>query len=89
MVALDNNFELDNPSEQVLEWCRNLVRAAADGATWGIPRSQTFFRIDKTNKQLILGIPGFDDGADFEATRRVFRRIGWEVIEGDSGTTES
>ena len=89
MVALDNNFELDNPSEQVLEWCRNLVRAAADGATWGIPRSQTFFRIDKTNKQLILVIPGFDDGADFEATRRVFRRIGWEVIEGDSGTTES
>ena len=89
MVALNNNFELDNPSKEVLAWCRGLVRAAADGATWGIPRSQTFFRIDKKNKQLVLILPGFDDGADFEATRRVFKHIGWEVIEENSGTTKS
>lgn len=77
MVSLNSN---NVPPEHVLEWCRNLVRAAAQDAAWGIPRSGTLFRIDKTNKRLILVIPGFDDGDDFRATQHVFSFIGWDVI---------
>lgn len=77
MVSLNSN---NVPPEHVLEWCRNLVRAAAQDASWGIPRSGTLFRIDKTNKRLILVIPGFDDGDDFRATQHVFSFIGWDVI---------
>lgn len=89
MVALNNNFELDNPSEAVLDWCRSLVAAAAQDAVWGIPRSGTTFRIDKKNKTLVLIIPGLDDGDDFRATQRVFQHIGWEVVNNDNGTAKS
>jgi len=88
MVAINNNFELDNPSESVLAWCRSLVAAAAQDAVWGIPRSGTTFRIDKKNKTLVLVVPGFDDGDDFRATKLVFGHIGWDVIEDKSGTTK-
>lgn len=89
MVALNDNFELDNPSEAVLDWCRGIVRAAAQDAVWGIPRSGTTFRIDKKNKTLVLIVAGFDDGDDFRATKRVFKHIGWEVVGKDNGTAES
>lgn len=89
MVALNNNFELDNPSESVLAWCRSLVAAAKQDAVWGIPRSGTTFRIDKKNKTLVLIVPGRDDGDDFRATQRVFQHIGWEVVNNDNGTAES
>jgi hypothetical protein len=88
MVALNDNFELDNPAESVLDWCRSLVAAAAQDAVWGIPRSGTTFRIDKKNKTLVLVISGFDDGDDFRATKRVFQHIGWEVVENDNGTAK-
>ncbi|NDC55266.1 MAG: hypothetical protein EBZ69_00265 [Alphaproteobacteria bacterium] len=65
----------------MLEWCRNLVRAASQDAVWGIPRSGTTFKIDKKNKTLVLIIAGFDDDADFLATQRVFSFIGWDVIK--------
>ncbi len=89
MVTLNNEFELDHPSDDVLEWCRNIVRVIADGGVWGIPRSHTVFRVDHKNKRLVLLTPGNDDDADFEATRRVFKHIGWDVTEDDHGTTKS
>ncbi|NBT75139.1 hypothetical protein EBZ80_18285 [bacterium] len=89
MVSLNNEFELDHPSENVLEWCRNIVRVIADGGVWGIPRSHTIFRVDHKNKRLVLLAPGNDDGADFEATKRVFKHIGWDVTEDDHGATKS
>lgn len=87
MIALNrlfnnNNDDEDTPPEEVLEWCRQLVRAAAHNATWGIPRSGTTFRIDKKKKQLVLVIPGFDDDADFRATKHTFSFIGWNVVRG-------
>lgn len=89
MVAFNSEFALEHPPEDVLAWCRELVRAAAQDAVWGIPRSGTTFRIDKKNKTLVLVIPGFDDGDDFCATKRVFKHIGWEVVENDDGTAKS
>jgi hypothetical protein len=77
MVSLNSN---NVPPEHVLEWCRNMVRAAAQDASWGILRSGTVFRIDKVNERLILVVPGFDDGDDFRATQHVFSFIGWDVI---------
>lgn len=80
MVALNSN---NVPPEHVLEWCRNLVRAAADDAVWGIPRSGTTFRIDKKNQRLVLLIAGFDGDSDFEATKHVFSFIGWDVVRDE------
>ena len=88
MVALNNGFELEHPKPEVLEWCRNIVRVIAHGGVWGIPRSGTIFRIDQHDKKLVLIAPGNDDGADFEATKKVFKHIGWDVTEDDHGTTE-
>jgi len=79
MIAINQEFAPDKPPKHVLDWCENLVRAAAQNAVWGIPRSGTVFRIDKENKKLILITPGKDD-SDFYATKRVFSFIGWDVI---------
>lgn len=88
MVALNNNFELEHPAENVLAWCRALVAAAQQDAIWGIPRSGTVFRIDVKNKQLVLVVPGKDAGDDFRATKQVFKHIGWQVIGNNNGTAE-
>jgi hypothetical protein len=85
MVTLNQEFELDHPSDDVLEWCRQLVRAIADGGVWGIPRSGTIFRIDQAKKQLVLICCGEDD-SDFLATRRVFKHIGWDVTREEYDT---
>lgn len=77
----DNNDELDNPSPEVLEFCRNVVRIIKHDGVWGIPRSGTLFRVDHNKKQLILIVPGNDDDDDFDATKKVFKHIGWEVVK--------
>lgn len=81
MVDFNRDNELDNPSPDVLAWCENIVRVIAHGGVWGIPRSGTVFKIDKVKKQLVLTMPGNDDDADFEATKKVFKHIGWEVVK--------
>jgi len=65
--------------EHVLQWCRNLVAAAANNAIWGIPRSGVVFRIDKENTRLVL-VVGTENDDDFLATKRVFKQIGWDVV---------
>ena len=80
MVALNSN---NVPPEHILEWCRNLVRTLTDGGVWGIPRSGTVFRVDKTNQKLILLTAGHDDDSDFFATQEVFSHIGWDVVRPD------
>lgn len=65
--------------EHVLQWCRNLVAAAANNAIWGIPRSGVVFRIDKENTRLVL-VVGTENDDDFIATKRVFKQIGWDVV---------
>jgi hypothetical protein len=82
MVAFNKKAEsFDQPPEHILEWCRQTVRVIADGGVWGIPRSGTVFRVDHKNKQLILISPGEDDGADYNATKHVFKFIGWAVVK--------
>jgi len=49
-----------------------------DGGVWGIPRSGLIFRVDHTNKKLVL-TAGDSTNDDFEATRHVFSFIGWDV----------
>lgn len=81
MIDFNRINELDNPSPEVLQFCRNLVRTIQHGGVWGIPRSGTLFRIDHEKKQLVLIVPGMDDDSDFEATKKVFKHIGWEVVK--------
>ena len=80
MVARNNNND-GKPPEQILEWCRNIVRIIADGGNWGIPRSGTMFMVDHKQKRLVLVMPGNDDDADFNATKHVFSYIGWDVVK--------
>ena len=89
MVALNNGFELEHPPEDVLEWCRNIVGIISEGGIWGIPRSNTVFRVEHKNKRLVLVIPGDDDGKDFQATKKVFKHIGWDVVKENYGTAKS
>lgn len=73
-----------DPAEETLEWCRGLVNMLADGAVWGIPRSGAMFRVNKQAKTLtLIPIEGTSDAAqgDFEATKLVFAKIGWRVID--------
>jgi hypothetical protein len=83
MVAINKDFnqQADTPPEHILEWCRQAVRIIADGGVWGIPRSGTIFRVDHKNKQLVLIMPGNDDEADYNATKHVFKFIGWTVVK--------
>ena len=74
-----NMLDESREPEHVLEWCRNLVRAARDGAVWCIPRSKVVFKIDKKKQCLILKV-GAATNADFILTRRVFSQIGWDVF---------
>lgn len=84
MVAFNTDPEAQpDPTPEVLAWCQNLVRITKDGAVWGIPRSRTTFRIDQTNKRLVLISPGDDDFADFYATKHNFKFIGWSVVFED------
>lgn len=71
----------EEPTPEVLQWCENLMRTIQHGGVWGIPRSGTTFRVDQEKKQLVLLIPGRDDDADFNATKDVFKHIGWEVVK--------
>jgi hypothetical protein len=81
MVDFNKTNDVDNPSPAVLDWCRNIVRVIAHNGVWGIPRSGTIFRIDQTNKRLVLITPGNDDDSDFDATKTVFKHIGWDVVK--------
>lgn len=90
MVAINsNNIDpRDVPPPDVLEWCEQLVRVTAHDAVWGIPRSGTVFRIDQHNKQLVLVTPGFDDYADFNATKHTFSFIGWDVVTAEEARND-
>jgi len=82
MVAFNRDAtDSDRPPEHILEWCRNCVRIIQDGGVWGIPRSGTIFRVDHKNKQLVLIMPGNDDEGDYNATKHVFKFIGWTVVK--------
>ena len=72
-----------DPSEETLEWCRNLIDTLTDGGVWGIPRSGATFRVNKQAKTLtLIPIEGTSDLAqgDFDATKIVFAKIGYRVI---------
>lgn len=82
MVAFNTSFLDDGPPPlAVLRWCKQLVRVLKHGGVWGIPRSETLFRVDHVNKKLVcIGLGPDGDDSDFYATQRVFKHIGWGVV---------
>lgn len=85
MVAFNTMFLEDvPPSPDVLRWCQQLVSALTHGGLWGIPRSETLFRIDHERKRLVcIGLGPDGDDSDFYATKHVFKHIGWDVVFDD------
>lgn len=69
----------DEITPEILNWCRNLVATLRHGGTWGIPRSGVVFKIDKERKRLVMTL-GNESDEDFISTKRVFAKIGWDVV---------
>lgn len=66
-------------SEEVLDWCQNLVDSIRDGGVWGIPRSGLVFQFNQQEQTMTL-IEGDRNHWDFSKTREVFSQIGWRVL---------
>ena len=65
--------------EETLLWCRRMLDSIRTGGVWAIPRSQLMFKVDHDKKQLVL-VDGDVNHPDFLATKIVFAKIGWAVI---------
>jgi hypothetical protein len=73
------NFDLDTTEgmNNAVTWTRNHFELLSDNGAWGIPRSGTLVRINKTEKIATI-ITGF---APDPAIKRVIEAMGWTVIE--------
>lgn len=67
------------PTQFDINWTKNLIDKMRDGGIWGIPRCQTVWRFDKTNKILIC-IYGDYDAPDSIALRTICPLIGWKTL---------
>jgi hypothetical protein len=75
--------EQNENEEDILAWCRNLVRTIKDGGVWGLPAAQSAFKIDKQRKCLVLiepVIPTRTSEPAFLATKKWFKKIGWRTL---------
>ena len=43
-----------NPTPHDIAWTADMIRTLRDGGLWQIPRNQTWWRVDKTNRVLRL-----------------------------------
>lgn len=68
-----NNWK---PRPSDIAWTLNLIDKMRDGGIWGIPRCQTVWRFDKTNKVLVC-VYGDYNAPDSEALRIICPIIGW------------
>ena len=72
------NFDLDTKEgmANAVLWTQNIVDTIKDGGSWIVPRSGTVVFVNKTNRVATIYslIPD-------TAIPRVFKAMGWEVIE--------
>lgn len=70
------DWDIDTPDGMRLskQWLESLIKLIAEGGIWGVPRSQTMYRIYKS-KQLVERYQGPGD----PAIERVFKAINWTV----------
>lgn len=61
-------------------WLIYLIATVRDGAIWGVPRSNSFYKLDKT-KKIATKITGGPE----PSIERVFAEIGWTVQETMGG----
>lgn len=64
------------PTQFDINWTIALIDKMSDGGIWGIPRCQTVWRFDKTNKVLVC-VYGDYDAPDSEALKIICPLIGW------------
>lgn len=67
------------PTASDIAWTQNLIDKMRDGGIWGIPRCQTVWRFDKTNKILVC-IHGDYNAPDSLALRTICPMIGWKTM---------
>ena len=68
-------MNIDTPAGMAaaIVWTQNLINALRDGGVWAVPRTDTVYAFDKTNKIAVRNAPG-DSSVD-----RVLTEMGWEV----------
>lgn len=60
--------------EDSILWMQKLIESVSNNARWGIPRSDTVYRIDKTNKTFHRAA-----GLGDKPTEEVLLAMGWSV----------
>lgn len=68
------------PRPSDIAWQENMVRVLKDGAVWGVPMSESVFKIDKQNKtfKLTAGDPNNETNMRIA---KVFKLLGYSEQE--------
>lgn len=70
------NYDLDDPEgmNNAKLWLRNMLSLLKEGGIWGVPRSESEYRISFREKKAVKL-----SGQSEPSIRRVFEAIGWTV----------
>ena len=73
------NYDLDTKQgmNNAIKWTQQMFDTLNDGASWGVPRSGTLVRINKTDRIATITV-GF---APDPSLKRVIEAMGWTVVE--------
>lgn len=68
------------PDSIDMDWSGNLIKNLPHGGIWGIPANGNTYKIDKTNKLLVLQENGVLDETH-DRNKIVFEKHGYTVID--------
>ena len=74
------------PTQFDLNWTRSLIDKMSDGGVWWIPRCDTIWRFDKTNRVLIC-VSGDWNAPDSKALRIICPILGWTTAHRPEALT--
>jgi len=67
------------PSEEDLQWCRNVGACLTEGGIWTIPASTHTYQLWPAKKQIKL-LHGDPFHPNSQRTSKAFKTLGWTVI---------
>jgi len=74
------------PSEKIMDWAKNMVRAISEGGTWRIPETGAAYRFFKIKKEIHLITGGLDEY--FHKNLKTFGKLGYKVLDRRGITPE-
>lgn len=67
------------PTASDIAWANNFIRATAQNARWGIPRSGVVFEVDH-DKKCLRQVAGPTEYPEIDINRAVFEKVGYSVF---------